>query len=124
MDIMSKLRQAVLALIVLVIGGASGVAGAYWYQSGHPFGGTTIRTLSSQPKIVEATSKSGLTIPSLVKQYSPAIVAITSKSTTYSFFGGPVTQEGEGTGMILTSSGYILTNNHVVPQGTDYYRQS
>ena len=118
METMKRIRLAILTLLVLVIGAASGIGGAYWYQSGHPFGGTTITALGSRPKIVEATSNSGLTIPELVKEYSPAIVAITTKSTTYSFFGGPVTQEGEGTGMILTSNGYILTNNHVVPQGS------
>ena len=115
---MSRIRQLILVIVVLVIGGAGGIASAYWYRSAHPYGETTIQTLSSQPKIVEATNKSGLTIPELVNQYSPAIVAITTKSTTYSFFGGPITQEGEGTGMILTSNGYILTNNHVVPQGS------
>jgi serine protease Do len=46
---------------------------------------------------------------------SPAVVDITTQSTTFSFFGGPQTQQGAGTGMILTSSGYILTNNHVLP---------
>jgi serine protease Do len=113
-----RVRLLILSLVVLVIGGISGAAGAYFYQSDHPFGGTTIDTIKAQPKIIEAANNSGLTIPELVRQYSPAIVAITSQSTTYSFFGGPITQQGEGTGMILTSNGYILTNNHVVPQGS------
>lgn len=112
------IKQFSFAIVALACGVASGIGGAYWYQSEHPYGGTVIESLPAQPKIVEATSQSGLTIPSLVKQYSPAIVAITTQSTTYSFFGGPLTQEGEGTGMILTSNGYILTNNHVVPQNS------
>ena len=103
--------------MVIVIGAAGGVAGASLYQGGHPFGGTIVSTLKAQPKIIEA-SQSGLTIPNLVKEYTPAVVAITTTSTTDSFFGGPITQQGEGTGMILTSNGYILTNNHVVPAGT------
>jgi len=114
---MNRTRQLVLGLVVLIIGAAGGVAGASIYQAGHPFGGTAIETLKSQPKIVEA-SQTGLTIPGLVKKYVPAVVAITTTSTTYSFFGGPITQQGEGTGMILTSNGYILTNNHVVPPGS------
>jgi serine protease Do len=115
---MKKIRLAVLGVVSLALGLTSGFGGAYWYQSKYPYSGTVIESVGTQPRIVEATSKSGLTIPSLVKKYAPAVVAINTQSTTYSFFGGPITQQGEGTGMILTSNGYILTNNHVVPQNS------
>ncbi len=115
---MKRLKQIIIVAIVLLIGTASGAGGAYWYQSMHPYGGTVIESQGPSAKIVEATSTSGLTIPSLVQQISPAVVTITTTSTTYSFFGGPEIAQGSGTGMILTSDGYILTNNHVVPQGS------
>ena len=115
---MKRIKQVSLGASALFIGIASGVGGAYWYQADHPYGGTVIESQALQPRIVEATSQSGLTIPALVREYSPAIVAVNTQSTAYSFFGGPVTQQGEGTGMILTGNGYILTNNHVVPQGS------
>ncbi len=115
---MSKMRQASLGILILILALASGIGGAYWYQSAHPYAGTVIESYGSQPQIVEAINQSGLTIPTLVKEYAPAIVAVNTQSTTYSFFGGPITEQGEGTGMILTSNGYILTNNHVVPQNS------
>ncbi len=114
-----RIKQLVLLAIILGIGIGGGVLGAYWYKTKHPYGGTIIKNLGSTPKIVEATNSSNLTIPDLVNQYSKAVVTITTQSTAYSFFGGPVTSQGEGTGMILTANGYILTNNHVVPQGTN-----
>ncbi len=115
---MKRSRLIILSVIVLLLGLGGGAAGSYWYQSAHPYSGTVIEASASSPKIVEASNSSGMTIPKLVNQYAPAVVAITSTSTTYSFFGGPLTQEGAGTGMILTSNGYILTNNHVAPQGS------
>jgi len=113
---MKAIKKIGLGIIVLAIGVASGVGGSFLYQKEYPYNGTVVESQTSQPQIIEATSQSGLTIPSLVKEYAPAIVAVNTESTTYSFFGGPVTTQGEGTGMILTSNGYILTNNHVVPQ--------
>lgn len=115
---MNWIKKGLLVLAALIVGGASGIAGASWYITRHPYSGTVIESQTATPKINEAVSQSGETIPDLVRQYSPAIVAITTTSTSYSFFGGPLTQEGAGTGMILTANGYILTNNHVAPQGS------
>ncbi len=115
---MKSVKRIISIVLVLALGAGGGLAGSYWYHESHPYSSTEIQNLGSTPKIIEATNKNGLTIPQLVNQYSNAVVAITTTSTTYSFFGGPVTQQGEGTGMILTSNGYILTNNHVVPSGS------
>lgn len=112
-----QIKRSLIVLAVLFIGAGGGAIGAYWFQRGHPYGGTAIQSLPPTPKIIE-TSSSGLSIPELVARYSSAVATITTQSTSYSFFGGPIAQSGEGTGMILSSNGYILTNYHVVPQGT------
>ena len=44
---------------------------------------------------------------------SPAVVSITIKSQATNIFGQVVTQEGGGTGFIITSDGMIVTNKHV-----------
>jgi len=49
-----------------------------------------------------------------VEKMSPAVVSIVSKSKMQNIFGDVVTQEGGGTGFIITSDGLILTNKHVV----------
>ncbi len=112
-----SIKRIIITVIVLAIGVGGGVAGAYWYQRNHPYGDTVIKSIAASPKIIEANSN-GVSIPELVSKYDPAVVSIDTQSTSYSFFGGPVTQSGEGSGMILTSNGYILTNYHVVPQGS------
>src|SRR6202007_1394424 len=45
---------------------------------------------------------------------SPAVANILTKATEYDFFMDPVPVEGAGSGFVIDSRGYILTNFHVV----------
>ncbi len=56
---------------------------------------------------------------SVIKQVRPSVVAINTKVTSQSIFGGTYTQEGAGSGWIIDSNGLIVTNNHVVDGATD-----
>ncbi len=49
------------------------------------------------------------------KRVGPAVVGITSKiSNSLSFFSSEMFSEGTGSGIIISSDGYIVTNNHVI----------
>jgi len=63
-------------------------------------------------KVVTAEEVS---ITAVAKKVSPSIVSIISSSKqTATFYDQAVQQQSAGTGMIVSSNGYILTNKHVV----------
>ncbi|RYX78345.1 PDZ domain-containing protein [bacterium] len=52
-------------------------------------------------------------IASVATKVSPSVVSILTKGEVSSYFGTQ-TQQGAGTGIIVSADGYILTNKHVV----------
>ncbi len=54
----------------------------------------------------------------VVQKAMPSVVGITTVSTQNDFFYGARQTNGVGTGVIVDERGYILTNSHVVNDGT------
>ena len=48
------------------------------------------------------------------KQSIPSVVNITSRAVAFNFFYGLVPEEGQGSGVIIDKTGFILTNYHVI----------
>ncbi|WP_291633767.1 trypsin-like peptidase domain-containing protein [Clostridium sp.] len=70
----------------------------------------------AKAKLITTNSTTNLSTPEIVKKVSPAVVAIStnSSSVSSSVRGQGASQEGVGTGIIFSKDGYILTNYHVV----------
>jgi len=87
-----------LLLVAALVGGLAG-----HYASSSNSSGVTINTTNTSPGA--AVLPSGLTIPNLVAKVEPSIVSIDVKGQG---------TEDQGTGMIITPKGYVITNNHVI----------
>ncbi len=101
------------ALLGAVIGGEIVAA------SGHVSAGTTVKMISSGPALLNGTTD----IESVIHKVLPAVVSIEATSpepASDAIFGSGSggTQEDQGTGMIITPDGEVVTNNHVISGAT------
>jgi len=73
-------------------------------------------TKSNAARTVISPSQGGLSVTAIAQKVTPSIVNIDVRAVTSSSspFMSPQTTEGTGSGVIYTSDGYIITNNHVV----------
>ncbi len=63
------------------------------------------------------TANSGkklLSVVEIAQKVGPTVVGVNTKTKQMSIFGRMQESEGSGSGIILTSDGYIVTNNHVI----------
>jgi len=90
--------QIATVLAAALVGGVAG-----HFSAGQPTSALTIAQSNAQP--AAATMPGGLTIPALVTKVDKSIVGIDVKGSG---------SEDQGTGMIITHDGLVLTNNHVI----------
>jgi serine protease Do len=113
------LAATLAAIVVLALGFGGGWLGAIAHQGDTPDITQQKTVLTSQAALVSSIAK---TVGQSVVSVNVTAQAQASASPFDSFFGygggGSQTEQSAGTGMILTSSGLIMTNRHVVPAGT------
>ena len=89
-----------LLLVAALVGG---LAGHYASPSNSGPGGVTINAVTNKPGA--GYLPGGMSIPKLINKVLPSIVSINVKGEG---------EEDQGTGMVITKSGLVVTNNHVI----------
>ena len=121
-------RRIARSAVALVLAAAMGFAGGF---VGAKFGGSgkvviqqvapssTASSSDSADSSIAAASSTGtdLTTEQVADMVSPSVVVITTEQVVYSqwsWYGQNQVESGAGSGVIISSDGYILTCDHVV----------
>ena len=117
-------RSAVALVLAAAMGFVGGFVGA---QVGNTGGKVVIQQVErpassdsstdSTGNSISATSGTGLSTAQVAEMVSPSVVVITTEQVVYSqwsWYGQSQVESGAGSGVIISSDGYILTCAHVV----------
>ena len=103
----------IIASLALVAAGTSAVFSVLAYQK------------TAQPTAYISSGMDGNTVnfvegsvADVVNKVSQSVVSIVTSVKTTSYFGQSYSSQAAGTGIIVTSDGYILTNKHVIDSAT------
>ena len=117
-------RSAVALVLAAAMGFAGGFVGAKFGGSGKVViqqvapSSTASSSDSADSSITAASSTgTGLTTEQVADMVSPSVVVITTEQVVYSqwsWYGQNQVESGAGSGVIISSDGYILTCAHVV----------
>ncbi len=99
-------------LLVLVLG----VSGGLWAGGAFDTSKNTIITSTVDGNNTVTQEESN--IASIAEQVSASVVSIVTETQARSYYG-TTSQEGAGTGIIVSADGYIMTNNHVIESTTN-----
>lgn len=101
----------IVILLVLVLCFGAGAGGAYLVLKTN--GASVITTTTSTA--TQTTTSSKKDASAIAKKMTDSVVAITTEAmTTSNFWFGSQVVSGAGSGVIMSSDGYIITNAHVV----------
>ena len=114
----------ILSALLAAVIGAGGSFGAMFLTGN--LGGSN-STVSTAPESTAPQNITNITVDETVnssieavaKKAGPSIVGIRTTAAVLNFFGGSSEATGEGSGIIYTTDGYIITNYHVIQSAVE-----
>lgn len=100
----------VVALAVVLLTGL-GLAGGMYIQKQQTTSALSSLNAATDGNTTVTSEES--TIAAIAEKVGPSVVSIITKSQAQTY-SGTASLEGAGTGIVVSSDGYIMTNNHVI----------
>ncbi len=107
-------------VLAIIIGAVSGGAVGYLvYKNADSSNSETISenqttNIPNQNVTINVEETTESVVEAVAKKVTPCVVGIRTTSSVMDFFGGTSEASGDGSGVIYSSEGYIITNYHVI----------
>lgn len=117
----SVLTLVICILVSAVVGATSGIFAvvANGYLQSNKDGGNG-NTGNPTNITIDVEDVDATVVEAVADKVTPSVVGIRTTVSVTNFFGGMEEASGEGSGVIYTEDGYIITNYHVVSNAIEY----
>ena len=113
----TKRRGSVVwvALLCIILSLISGFAGAWAYNKyfAPPTTSVVYEAVTPAPETTSVSAEP-TSLADVIDKLKPSVVEVRTEVVTYGHFFGQSISQGAGSGVFLTSDGYIVTNFHVI----------
>lgn len=123
----SVLTVIIAALLAAIIGAGSAVAIVFSVYDPSLKGGTQTPVKNNSTAQgnggtvnIDVSDLDATMVEAVAEKVTPSVVGIRTTVAVNNFFYGTQEASGEGSGVIYTSDGYIITNYHVIAEAVEY----
>mgnify|MGYP002513958341 CR=1 FL=1 len=103
---------AICIILSAVIGAVSGFMTAHFSKTDNEYVGQQNITPNNVNINIDETAES--VVEAVAQKVTPSVIGIRTTTSVMNFFGGSSEATGEGSGVVYTADGYIITNYHVI----------